>query len=170
MEASLIVEVFLDRARVFGVLPNIGQNRRLVDVLNSTDLTFELQLAEARLHGGQQSQRYKSVTLKKQDVLYAIPRETQDQLRARALYRTGMSVRTTAPLPLSLLLPGYLVRGTAYVSPALANRATIDPEALPVFLPLTDATIGLADGTNHSEAVVIVNRAAVLALGRAAEA
>lgn len=78
------------------------QNRRLVDVLGNQDSSFELEWAEARLVGGSQSYRFKSMAIKKSDVLFAIPRETVDQLRARRLYRTGMSTQTQAAMPTRL--------------------------------------------------------------------
>lgn len=169
LQSSLVVEIYLDRARITGLLPNVSQNRRLVDVLGNQDLSFQLESAEACLAGGEQPYRFKSMTIKKSDVLYAIPRETQDQIRARALYRTGMSTQATASTPLAVLLNTCHISGKALVPPSM-NRQNLEATSFPSFFALTGATITQADGSTSKEQVVIVNRDAILALGRPDEA
>ena len=164
-QSSLIVELFLDRARVIGLIPNVSQNRRLVDVLGNQDLSIELEQAEARLVGGNQSYRFSRMSLKKADVLFAIPRETPDQLRARALYRTGMSTQSQVAMPLGVLLSTCHIAGTTYVSPSM-GRQKLEVASFPHFFAITDASITQPDGSSTLESVVIVNRDSILAVGR----
>ena len=164
-QSSLIVELFLDRARVIGMLPNLSQNRRLVDVLGNQDSSIVLENAEARLVGGNQSYKFASMSLKKSDVLFAIPRETQEQIRARAMYRTGMSSQTQASMPLGVLLPTCHIAGTTYVAPSV-SRQKLEVAAFPHFFAIANARITEANDATTEEQVVIVNRDAILALGR----
>ncbi|MGE0687572.1 MAG: hypothetical protein AB7P33_12570 [Dehalococcoidia bacterium] len=165
LQTSLIVEAYLDRTRLVGLLANVAQNRRLVDILANQDSTLELEWAEARLSGGTEGYRFKSVVLKKSDLLYAIPRETSDQLRARALFRTGMSTQATASMEVGILLRTCHLAGTTLVPPGM-NRAKVDSSAFPRFFAVTGAQINHQDGTRTEEPVVIVNRDAIIAVGR----
>jgi hypothetical protein len=165
LQNSLIVEAYLDRARLVGLLANIGQNRRLVDVLANQDVSFELEWAEARLTSGSEGYRFKAVTVKKADLLYAIPRETAEQIKARALFRTGMSTQTAAAMDVGILLKTCHIAGTALVAPGM-NRMKIDASAFPGFFALSGAVITQPDGTKAQEQVVVVNREAIIALGR----
>ena len=169
LQSSLIVELYLDRARIIGVLPNVSQNRRLVDVLGNQDSTFEVESAEARLIGSVQSYRFNLMTVRKSDVLFAIPRETPDQIRGRALYRTGMSTQTQAAMAIGVLLSICHISGTTFVPPG-QNRQKIEADLLPRFFAMSGATITQSDGSTSEEAVVIVNREGILALGRLNEA
>lgn len=165
LQTSLIVEVYLDRARMVGLLGNVAQNRRLVDILGNQDESVELEWAEARLTGSTEGYRFKSVVVKKSDLLYAIPRETSEQVRARALFRTGMSTKTSASMEIGVLLKTCHMAGTALVPPGM-NRVKVDSSAFPRFFALTNAQIAHQDGTRTEEPVVIVNRDAIIALGR----
>jgi hypothetical protein len=165
LQTSLIVEAYLDRARLTGLLANVAQNRRLVDILGNQDTSFELEWAEARLTGSSSSYRFKSVNVKKSDLLYAIPRETTDQLKARALFRTGMVNQATEAMELGVLLKTCHISGRALVPPAM-NRGKVITSAFPGFFALTGAMITQPDGTTTEEQVVIVNRDAIIALGR----
>jgi hypothetical protein len=165
LQTSLVVEAYLDRARIIGVLPGITQNRRLVDLLCTQDAAIVLDLAEARLTGGSQGYRFKSVTVRKADLLYAIPRETSEQLRARALMRTGMPTQTSLPMALAVLLPTCHIAGTTLI-PTAMSRPNVEASQFPHFFAITGAVITQADGTSREEQVVIVNRDAIVALGR----
>ncbi len=165
LQTSLIVEAYLDRARLTGLLANIGQNRRLVDILTNQDATLELEWAEARLSGGTEGYRFKSVVIKKSDLLYAIPRETSDQVKARALFRTGMSKQDSASMEVGILLRSCHLSGTTLLPPGM-NRTKVDSSAFPRFFAVTAAQLHHEDGTQTEEPVVIVNRDAIIALGR----
>ena len=165
LQTSLIIEAYLDRARIVGLLPNVTQNRRLVDVLGNQDASFELEWAEATLSGSSQSHRFKSVVVKKSDLLYAIPRETDEQIKARALFRTGMSGQSLEALTVGLLLPTCHISGTALVPPGM-NRSKLEAALFPGFFAISGATIIQPDGSCSEERVVIVRRDAILALGR----
>lgn len=160
----LIVEAHLDRARVTGIT-QLAENRRLVDILANQDASFELQAAEARLDGSDEGNRFKSVTIKKSDVLYAIPRETTEQIRSRALFRAGMTTQATSPMLLAILLPGCHISGTALVPPSIGS-GKLEVGKFPSFFAVTGAVITQPDGTRREEQVVIVARDAILAIGR----
>jgi len=164
-QSSLVVELFLDRARVIGLIPNVSQNRRLVDVLGNQDLSIELEEAEARLAGGSQSYRFSSMSLKKSDVLFAVPRETPNQIKARAMYRTGMSTQAQTSMPIGVLLSTCHIAGKTYVSSSM-SRQKLEVASFSHFFAIAEASITQADGSKSEEPVVIVNRDAILAIGR----
>jgi hypothetical protein len=169
LQTSLIVEAYLDRASLRGLLANVSQNRRLVDVLGNQDKSFDLESAEVRLAGSSEVYRFKSVAVKKTDVFYAIPRETTEQIRARAMYRTGMTRQSATAMEVGILLKTCHIAGTALLPPAV-GRGKVDTASFPSFFALTGAVITQADGTRTEEAVVIINREAVIAIGRPDEA
>ena len=168
LQTSLIVEAHLDRARIVGLLPNLTQNRRLVDILGNQDATFELEWAEACLSGGSERYGFKATAVKKTDLLYAIPRETDEQVKSRALYRTGMSNQALESLAVGVLFSTCHIAGTALLPPGM-NRQKLDVASFPRFFAISGAIVTQADGTTTSEQVVVVNGQAILAIGRPAD-
>jgi hypothetical protein len=76
-----------------------------------------------------------------------------------------MSTQTAAAMDVGILLKTCHIAGTALVAPGM-NRMKIDASAFPGFFALSGAVITQPDGTKAQEQVVVVNREAIIALGR----
>src|SRR5262245_38292380 len=82
----LLVEIYLEEAQILGVCKQVQERRRLIDVLNHQDET--IQLEEARVTFGNatnEPHHYANLTVVKSAILAAVPRETQEQNRRRAV-------------------------------------------------------------------------------------
>lgn len=164
---TLIVEAHFAAMRVTGVLRNLAPNRRLVDVLSTQEPGLELHTAEVRRGPAAMLTRFPSLQVRKDDLVYAIPRETAEQVRARAMSRTGMMTPLGQRAPITVMTPCGVIAGTVTLPPGM-NLARIEMAMLPNFFALAAATITDADGNTAEEEVAVVNRGQVVALARAA--
>lgn len=165
--STLIVEAVLATMRIRGLLKNVPANRRLVDVLSSQDAVVELHSAEVRRHAAAEAQKFPSLLVRKDDLIYAIPRETAEQVRTRALSRTGMVTPIGRRAPVTVMTSGYVLSGTATLPPGM-NPARLEIAMLPHFFALAGASVTDDDGSVTEEEVIVVNRGQVVALARAA--
>lgn len=159
---SIIVEAMLSGVKATGLMKNVSENRRLVDILNNQDLTFELQTVDARLRDDTR-QRFPTLLIRKSDLQYAIPRESSEQIRRRALYRTGLNSASGSRTSLGVFLDGCSILGSVLL-PLGMNPARLEIAAFSPFFAIADAVI-TRDGTATNEPVVIVRRDALMALG-----
>lgn len=160
--ARLAVEFTLTTATMKGMLPLPVENRRLVDMLNGAQAEIELEDVVGTLRADVVTFRFEAIVVRKADVLYAIPHETESQLRHRAMSRTGIAAPRRDHLPFSVLLPGCHIVGIATIPPGSHFRQ-VDASIFPHFFPLTEAVVTQADGISREESVVIVNRDALQA-------
>ena len=170
-EAPLLVELFLNGARIKGLCREVGRRRRLADILNSPGDAFELESAVVTLSVGA-PMHAPSLSVAKKSIIAAIPWETREQDRQRAL-DTSMSGRAqTTPMPIVAFSPPFVVSGMAHMPPGYGtsrNSLHPDPSVFLHFFPVTKAHVTLAAGSQIEAPVVLVNRDSVSAMGRAAE-
>jgi hypothetical protein len=170
-EAPLLVELFLHGARIKGLCREVGRRRRLAEILNSPEDTFELESAVVTLGVGA-PMHAPVLSVEKKSIIAAIPWETREQDRQRALDTSVVGRAQTTPTPIVAFSPPFVVSGVAhmpsgYVNPQRALHP--DPSAFLHFFPVTRAHLTLADGSQIEASVVLMNRESVSAMGRAAE-
>jgi hypothetical protein len=171
-EAPLLVELFLHGARIKGLCREVGRRRRLVEILNTPGDVFELESAVVTLQVGA-PMHAPALSVEKRSIIAAIPWETKEQDRQRALDTSTLGRSQTTPVPVVTFSPPFVVSGTAHLPAGYVNpRRTLhpDPSVFSHFFPVTSAHMTLADGSQVEAPVIVVNRECVSAMGRAAEA
>jgi hypothetical protein len=156
-EQRVEVEFVTDSYRVFGELRHSGPPRRLVDSLNSIDTGYITVYAGLVDNGNPGGARHFEVAQVKRDaIIIAIPRAL-----ATSAGSASEAVRK-APVPATIVLPGYEVSGNIYLLPE-ANAAMTPILSSRHFVPLTDAVITPSDtGMMTEEPLVVVNLARAL--------
>jgi hypothetical protein len=84
VDAPLLVELFLNGARIKGLCRGVGRRRRLAELLNTPTDVFELESAVVTLAVGA-PMHAPSLAIEKRSIIAAIPWETREQDRLRAL-------------------------------------------------------------------------------------
>jgi hypothetical protein len=158
----LIVHFLMRGALVTGMIDLQEERRRLVDLLNG-QTPLLLTSVEVTVYGVEGVKHLPSMTVAKNAVLAAIPRETDDQNRMRLMQRNMVGHATTMQARMVILLPPLIVEGVAH-GPSGAVRLTQDPAIFTHFFPVTDAEITMADGSMQDVPVAIVNRDAVVGM------
>jgi len=161
----LLVEVILAGGQLAsGHTEQVGERRRLVDVLNSPEEIFELEAATVASTPGAKPRAFPKLAIEKRAILAAIPRETKEQARRRVVLATVVGRVATVRAPLTLLVPPLTIEGVAHVAPGV-GRLRADPEIFAHFFSMTNATIHFPDGpTLEALPVALVNREAVAAV------
>ncbi|HLG12490.1 MAG TPA: hypothetical protein VI876_12090 [Dehalococcoidia bacterium] len=170
-EAPLLVELFLNGARIKGLCRQAGRRRRLAEILNTPDDVFELESAVVTLSVGA-PMHAPSLAVEKKSIIAAIPWETREQDRQRALDASTLGRAQTTPMPVVAFSPPYVFSGTAHMPASyVTTRGKLhpDPSVFLHFFPVTKAHMTLADGSQLEAPVLLVNRESVSAMGRAAE-
>lgn len=170
-EAPLLVELFLHGARIKGLSRDVGRRKRLAELLNTPGDNFELESAVVTLLVGA-PMHAPSLSVAKKSIIAAIPWETKEQDRQRALDTSMLGRAQTTPMPVVAFMPPFVVSGTAHMPAGYSSsRSTLhpDPTVFAHFFPVTRSHLTLADGSQIEAPVVLVNRDAVSAIGRAAE-
>jgi hypothetical protein len=158
---SLLVELYIRGAHVNGVTTQVEGRRRLVDVLNSPEAMIELTDAKLTVATNGMSRFYRTLSIAKGSMLAAVPHETQDQMRQRAMLNTGLGHSTTMEAQLGLLLPPLYIEGTAHMAPG-AGKMRADLKTFTPFFALTAASLYLPEGDVVELPVVLVNRDAAV--------
>jgi hypothetical protein len=168
-DSALLVEVFLHGARIEGYSTQVEMRRRLSEVLNTPDEILELERAVARTgHGG--PLEMPSITIEKKSIIAAIPWETQEQNRQRALATSMTGRAKTIQLPVLVLSPPLVISGTAHLPGGFGTSALrADASLFAHFFSITDARVTREDGTFLDAPVVLVNREVVSAMARTAQ-
>jgi hypothetical protein len=170
-EAALLVEVFLHGARVKGLCREIGLRRRLVEILNTPGDTFDLESAFVTLQVGA-PMHAPSLAVEKKSIVAAIPWETKEQDRARALDTSVIGRAQTTAVPVVVFSPPFVIAGVAHLTAGyvpMREKLRMDPGEFQHFFPVTRAEINLADGSQLKTPIVLVNRDLVSAMGRTVE-
>jgi hypothetical protein len=113
-----------------------------------------------------------TLAVEKRSIIAAIPWETREQDRQRALDTSTLGRAQTSPMQVVAFSPPFVVAGTAHMPASYATsrgRLTADPNLFSHFFPVTSASLTLPGGAQIEAPVVIVNRDAISALGRTAE-
>lgn len=171
VEAPLLVELFLNGARIKGLCREVGRRRRLAEVLNTPIEVFELESAVVTLAVGAPLHA-PLLAIEKRSIIAAIPWETREQDRLRALDTSMLGRAQTSPMPLVAFSPPFVFSGTAHMPAGyVTTRGKLhpDPNIFAHFFSITGAQMTLPDGTQIDAPVVIVNREAVSAMSRVAE-
>jgi hypothetical protein len=162
----LLVELYLEQARLSGITYQVEERRRLIDVLNARDEAFHLQAAKLSMVGGQKRD-LETIAVEKRSIIAAIPRETVEQSRQRTLLRTVVGRRPTQPLDLTLIAPPFVVQGTAHLlagQASIKGRLRADPDLFTRFFSVTDGRLYLPDGGTIEAPVILVNRDTLVAV------
>jgi len=167
----LLVELFLENARIRGLSAEVGERRRLVDVLNSADEAFHLGKARVSI-GSSEARDLDNLNVEKRAIIVAIPHETEEQRRERAMMRMTMGANPTKPAKVTVLVPPFLVEGTAHLPPSVGTLRGNLHAASGVFnhfLTMTDAKLILPNGSAIEAPVIFVNRDLVAAMSSSVE-
>jgi hypothetical protein len=158
--APLLVELYLERAHILGTCRDVQERRRLIDVLNHQDETIAIQDAQVSL-GGDVTKHYEEIHVQKSAILAAVPRETDEQNRRRAVLTNMMGKQETRQKALALLLPPLAVEGQAHVA---GGAGALSIKMFSKFFSLTGATLSMAGNADRALSVVVVSRDHVLAM------
>ena len=152
----LVVELFLEGARAIGVCRQVRERRRLIDVLNTQDTVLELEQVSVSLAGWREPQQFPSLAVIKHTIVAAVPCETQDQSRRRAVL-TMMSKQATTQQQVSLMVPPLMIKGTAHM-PTGAGVTVNMTERMAKFFPVTDTTLSVHNQDERRLDDVLVSR------------
>lgn len=159
------VEVVVDNFRVTGDIKQAGVPRRLVDLMNNTDIEFFVMKnskIDDPFRDGDVARQLKSLEIFRESILFALPRGGDAPEHGDA-FETVKKV----PVPTTIVLPGIEVRGNVHFIP------DVTPEEVPMmqnrhFIPVTEARISASGGRTAlwEEPIAIVNlmRALIFAI------
>jgi hypothetical protein len=171
MSQPLLVELFLENARIRGLCTQVEERTRLVDILNGTEEAFHL--GEAKVSLGPGAPRdLPNLNVEKRAIVVAIPHETEEQLRKRALMRMAGGAAPTKPAHLTMLVPPFVIEGTAHLNPSVGTlRGNLHAETglFHRFVTMTDAKLVLPNGTAIEAPVLFVNRDLIAAMSSGVE-
>jgi len=170
LDAPLLVEVFLNGARIKGLCNAIGQRTRLAEVLNTPTDVLHLDSALVTMTVGA-TMHSSALSVEKKAIIAAIPWETNDQDRQRALV-TSLSGRVaTTPTDVVAFSPPFVISGTAHLANGVGGLKDLhaDPHIFTHFFSITGAQMTLPDGSILEAPVILLNRDAVSAMARKEE-
>ena len=160
---GVIVEIVMDSFRVNGELFAPGVPRRLVDILNSNDMTYFIMNSgtlDDPLNAESEAHSFDVIQLDRSGILFAIPR---GELRKPDPFEVVPKKR----VPSTVVLPGYNVTGHLHLMP------DADPKMVPIvadhhFVPFTDVTVTADKGRSQvwREPLLIINMARALFYGK----
>lgn len=160
---GVIVEIVMDSFRVNGELFAPGVPRRLVDILNSNDMTYFIMNSgtlDDPLNAEAEAHSFDVIQLDRSGILFAIPR---GEVRKPDPFEVVRKKR----VPSTVVLPGYNVTGHLHLMP------DADPKMVPIvadhhFVPFTDVTVTADKGRVQvwREPLLIINMARALFYGK----
>jgi hypothetical protein len=140
---SVSVELVLNGFKINGKL-HVEERRRLVDILNTADEIFDLSEVTVTPTSGE-PRSFKTLPIEKRSILMAIPQETEEQSRRRAVLSTGLARSTASKTPLWLLVPPLIAEGMVHIGFATGKIRSLDSHSIPRFFALTNAKVYLED-------------------------
>lgn len=156
------VEIVMDSLRVCGELFAPGVPRRLVDVLNSNDLTYFVMNSgtlDDPFDPASEARDFDVIQLQRSGILFAVPR---GQVHKPDPFEVVRKKR----VPSTVVLPGFHVRGDLHLMP------DADPALVPIvsdhhFVPFTDTIVTADKGRTQSwqEPLLILNMSRALFYG-----
>ena len=170
-EAPLLVEVFLNGARIKGLCADVGRRTRLAEVLNTQSDVLQLESAVVSMAVGA-PMHAPALAIEKKAIIAAIPWETKEQDRQRALATSISGRAQTTPTDVVAFSPPFVISGVAHLAGGFAtgrNTLRPDPGVFSHFFSITIAQMMLPDGSTLEAPVILVNREAVSAMARCAE-
>ena len=161
--SPVAVDLLTLSLRFTGISADPDQFRRFSDILNSPEGELILSSVTIRNLHGVSLDHSPSVIIQKRDVLLVVPRESTQQLAQRRQQRLGINAPSATPLPVLVVVPPYLARGTLNLrNPRDFYRGT---SGLPPFFPLLDASLTLDGSLIERSQVILINRDTVVAIG-----
>lgn len=152
----LLVELYIDGAHVLGVCRQVQERRRLIDVLNHPDEVLDVEEAHVTLGPDAAPRRLGSFQVQKRSILAAVPRETQEQNRRRAMLTNMMGRHQTDQKQIALVVPTLAIDGAAHI--AAGAGTTRNFAGFSRFFPVTNATLTAAGTAPRQLDVVLVGR------------
>lgn len=160
---GVIVEIVMDSFRVNGELFAPGVPRRLVDILNSNDMTYFIMNSgtlDDPLNPEAETHTFDVIQLDRSGILFAIP-------RGEVHKPDPFEVVRKKPVPSIVVLPGYEATGYLHLMPEA------DPKLVPIvsdhhFVPFTNVIVTADKGRAQvwREPLLIVNMARALFYGK----
>src|SRR4051812_47139588 len=123
--SPLVVEIFLERAHIVGICRQVQERRRLIDVLNGQDEMIELAQARVSLGASSEPKHYETLSVLKNAILAAVPRETVEQTRRRAVLTNMMGRQETRQKTISLIVPPMAFDGSAHMSAGAGGALSV---------------------------------------------
>jgi hypothetical protein len=163
--AGLTVDLVLIGYRLSGTTYQVSEKIRFGDVLNSQAERITLKRASISGFKGQALAALPEVTIEKQAIVAAIPRESDELQHKQRLYRAGMAKPDLVRVPMLALVPPYAAMGKIHVSP---KSDPSDPEhsGLARFFPVTDAVLFREDVRLYQGPLLLLNRDLVAVMGK----
>ena len=153
----LVVELFLEGAQAIGVCRQVQERRRFIDILNTQDSVVELQEAAVWVAGAQEPKNFSTLAIIKHTIIAAVPRETKEQDRMRAVLTNVMGKQNTEQQTVSLIVPPLTIEGAAHM-PTGAGVTVNLTERLSRFFPVTNATLSIPNLADRQMDVILVSR------------
>ena len=110
----LLVELRLAQGRITGITRQVEERRRLIDLLTAGGEAFDLEEAQIWL-GDALTREFATLSVEKRAILLAIPRETNDQTRQRAMQTRVIGRVQTMPTAINIIVAPYIVEGHAHL-------------------------------------------------------
>jgi hypothetical protein len=156
------VEIVMDSYRVNGELHAPGIPRRLVDVLNSSDLayfTMNSGTLDDPFNENLERQSFDLIQLDRDGILFAMP-------RGEVHKPDPFEVVRKKKIPATLVVPGYEIRGDLHLMPD-ADPALVTIISDHHFVPLTNAMVFADRGRDQEwhEQLLIINMTRALFFG-----
>ena len=158
----LLVELYLEGAHILGICRQVQERRRLIDVLNHQDEILEIEQARVTFSPNSQPQDYATMSIIKSAILAAVPRETQEQNRRRAVLTNMIGRKETRQKSLALIVPPLSIAGSAHVSTGAGAMQSM--QVFSKFFPLTGATLYIPGQPDRALDVVLVSRDRVVGM------
>jgi len=159
---GVLVEIVMDSYRVNGEIHAPGIPRRLVDLLNSNDLsyfTMHSGTLDDPFNADAERQDFDLIQLDRGGILFAVP-------RGEVHKPDPFEVVRKKRIPSILVVPGYKIAGDLHLMP------DADPTLVTIisdhhFVPLTDATVLADKGRAQAwqEPLLIINMTRALFFG-----
>jgi len=160
------VEFYCAAHRIRGTVKLPNESYRLTDLLNAPEGSLHLTDVSVLSLDDAARDEIGELTVEKQTVSLALPRESQDFLSRRRLTSAGMARPNFRPVPALILLPPYTIKGLLYPGVA-SDHGWLETGRLPRFASVTDASVYRDGRLLVGDTFIAVSRDAIAAIGRA---
>ena len=162
---ALEVELYGATHRISGVVRMPSESYRLTDLLNNADEAVHVADATVARLDGSGVEQVHDLTVEKEAILLAIPRETEDFLNRQRLTRTGMARPDQKPIQAFIVLPPYVVKGLIFAL-SLGEHGRIERGRLQRFAAVSSSAVFRDGDLIFESGFLTVNRDCIHAIGR----
>ena len=163
----LIADFLLAGGSITATVELPAERSRLVDLLNSEESILHATDAEMKLDPAGETRHFDSLAIAKASILFAIPRETVEHDRVRALQLAVVARALTSQARMAVFMPPLYVEGIAHVPGD--KRLKLEPAMFAHFFSVTEAWVSLLGGERQQFPVGVINRNAIVAMSLLAE-